>query len=134
MNSRFSMALVLLLQAAAAHAETPADFLQQYQQQARQMAPGFTASAERGQQFFRRVGSQDWSCSSCHTINPGDRGKHAVTGKAIDPLAPGANAQRFTRADKVDKWFKRNCNDVMGRPCDAAEKSDLLAYLLSVKK
>mgnify|MGYP000380230261 CR=1 FL=1 len=50
------------------------------------------------------------------------------------PLAPAAHAERFTRADKVDKWFKRNCNDVLGRACTAQEKGDVLAYLTSLKK
>lgn len=31
-----------------------------------------------------------------------------------------------------DKWFKRNCNDVLGRQCTPAERADVLAYLLSL--
>jgi hypothetical protein len=34
----------------------------------------------------------------------------------------------------VEKWFKRNCNDVAGRACTALEKGDVLTYLLSLKK
>jgi hypothetical protein len=30
----------------------------------------------------------------------------------------------------VEKWFKRNCNDVLARACTPAEKADVLAYLL----
>lgn len=134
MTSRFLLALFLATPAMAARAETPADFLNAYQAEARQAQPGFTASPQRGEQFFRRVGGKDWSCSTCHTENPAATGKHASTGKAIEPLAPAANDRRFTRADKVEKWFKRNCNDVVGRACSAAEKSDVLAYLLAVKK
>jgi hypothetical protein len=52
------------------------------------------------------------------------------TGKAIAPLAPAANAERFTDAGKAEKWFRRNCNDVLGRACTASEKADVLAYLL----
>ncbi|HJW24953.1 MAG TPA: DUF1924 domain-containing protein [Rhodocyclaceae bacterium] len=134
MTSRFLFALFLAIPAMAARAETPADFLNAYQAEARQAQPGFTSSPQRGEQFFRRVGGKDWSCSTCHTDNPAATGKHASTGKAIEPLAPAANDRRFTRADKVEKWFKRNCNDVVGRACSAAEKSDVLAYLLAVKK
>ena len=35
---------------------------------------------------------------------------------------------------KVEKWFKRNCNDVLGRVCTPLEKGDVLSYLLTVKK
>lgn len=135
MNFRFPTILGwAALAMASAHAETPADFLNAYQAEARRAEPGFTASASRGEQFFRRVGNKEWSCSTCHTDNPAATGKHASTAKPIEPLAPAANDKRFTRADKVEKWFRRNCNDVVGRPCSAAEKSDVLAYLISVKK
>lgn len=116
-----------------ARAETPGDFLNVFQVEARQIDAGFSPSALRGAQFFRRVGNKDWSCATCHTDNPAIPGRHATTGKPIEPLAPAANGLRFTRGDKVGKWFKRNCNDVLGRECTAAEKSDLLAYLLAVK-
>ena len=42
--------------------------------------------------------------------------------------------ERFTRPDKVEKWFRRNCNDVLGRACTASEKGDVLAYLMSLGK
>jgi hypothetical protein len=65
---------------------------------------------------------------------PTGEGKHASTNKAIAPLAPSFNSDRFTDSAKVDKWFKRNCNDVLGRACTPSEKADVLAYLLSLKK
>lgn len=116
------------------HAETPADFLTAYTGQARQENPSFAApSASRGQQFFRATHGKDWSCASCHTQSPASIGKHQVTGKAIEPLAPAANASRFTRASKVEKWFKRNCGDVLGRACSAQEKADVLSFLLTLR-
>jgi hypothetical protein len=115
-------------------AENANDFLQQYEVAARQ-APGFNGfSPQRGESFFRTTHGRDWSCASCHTQTPTAAGKHAKTDKQIAPLAPTANAERFTRPDKVEKWFKRNCNDVLGRACNAQEKGDVLAYLLSLKK
>ena len=30
----------------------------------------------------------------------------------------------------MDKWFRRNCNDVLSRECTAVEKADVLAWLL----
>ena len=55
------------------------------------------------------------------------------TGKPIAPLAPLANGERFTDLAFADKWFRRNCNDVLGRACTAQEKGDVLAYLMQVK-
>ncbi|OGS92196.1 MAG: hypothetical protein A2Z95_00865 [Gallionellales bacterium GWA2_60_18] len=98
-------------------------------------APGFQGlSATRGGQFFKSTHGNDWSCASCHTDNPAAVGKHAKTGKPIQPLAPSANAERFTDPAKVNKWFKRNCNDVLGRVCTPQEQGDVLAYLLTIRK
>ena len=91
------------------------------------------AQAERGRVFFTSRHGGEWSCSSCHGNPPTSPGKHASTGKAIDPMAPAANAKAFTDTAKVDKWFRRNCNDVLKRECSAGEKADVLAYLMSLK-
>lgn len=113
-------------------AETPADLLAAYTHEARVANPTIAGpSAERGRQFFAQTHGKEWSCTSCHTKNPADAGKHAVTNKLIDPMAPAVNPTRFTRAAKVEKWFKRNCNDVLGRACTAQEKGDVLAYLMT---
>jgi hypothetical protein len=53
-----------------------------------------------------------------------------VTSKAIQPLAPAAHGGRFTDAAKTEKWFKRNCTEVMGKECSAAEKADFVTYLI----
>ena len=39
----------------------------------------------------------------------------------------------FSDPAKVEKWFRRNCNDVAGRECTAGEKADVLAWLISLK-
>lgn len=128
--------IVLALTAASTPllAEAPNDFLASFGREAKLENPAFAGpSAERGQRFFTDLHGREWSCASCHTRNPATPGKHAVTGKLIEPLAPSVNAARFTRAAKVEKWFKRNCNDVLGRACTAQEKSDVLAYLITLK-
>lgn len=113
-------------------AETPADFLAAFERQARAADPGWAGfSADRGGAFFKGTHGNDWSCASCHTDDPTREGSHARTGKPIAPLAPAANPERFTSADKVDKWFRRNCNDVLGRECTAQEKGDVLTWLLA---
>ena len=87
----------------------------------------------RGQQLFTTRHGAEWSCASCHGAAPTQAGKHAATGKAIGALAPAFNAERFADAAKADKWFRRNCNDVMGRECTYAEKADVLSWLLALK-
>jgi mono/diheme cytochrome c family protein len=129
----FVLSLSMLCLAPATRAETPADMLATLQQQAAAETPRFAGfDAGRGEQFFKTKHS-DWSCASCHTEDPRQPGKHAKTDKPIDPLAPTANAKRFTDPKKVAKWFKRNCGDVLGRECSAQEKGDVLAYLIGLK-
>lgn len=93
-------------------------------------APGL---AERGRALFTSTHGGEWSCASCHGNPPTATGRHASTGKAIEPLAPAFNQRAFTDGARVDKWFRRNCNDVLKRECSAAEKADVLAYLLALK-
>jgi len=128
------LALIAGLAATApAAAQTPADELRRYEAVARAEDPAWAGfSAERGERFFQSTHGGDWSCATCHLRTPTAAGRHVVTGKAIEPLAPAANPQRFTRADKIEKWFTRNCNDVLRRPCTAREKGDVLAWLLSL--
>ena len=122
-----------LIAAGAAAALTPGEIQRDYEAAARQASGAFGGfSAQRGEAFFTAVRG-DWSCASCHTRNPLAAGRHAVTGKTIAPLAPAAAPARFTDAAKVEKWFTRNCGDVLGRACTPAEKGDVLAYLMSLK-
>ncbi len=48
-------------------------------------------------------------------------------------VGTAANAQRFSDSAKVEKWFRRNCNDVLGRECSAAEKADVMSWLIGLK-
>lgn len=126
--------LPLLVAAAPAFAATPADLLAGYAREAKAADPAFAAfSADRGRAFFTSAHGKDWRCDTCHGANPAQPGKHTVTGKVIAPLAPAANPERFASADKAEKWFKRNCGDVVGRPCTPLEKGDVLAWLATVK-
>ena len=107
---------------------TPAEQLKRWTVEA-----GAPASADRGKVFFTSRHGGEWSCASCHNAPPTTEGKHANTGKPIAPLAPGFNPQAFTDVAKVDKWFRRNCKDVLSRECTAAEKADVMAYLVNLK-
>jgi hypothetical protein len=124
----FVPAALLCAGTALAAETTPAAQLQHWSAQA-----GVPGSPAKGQTFFNSKHGGEWSCASCHGAPPTAQGKHANTGKVIAPLAPAFNAKAFTDSAKVDKWFKRNCNDVLARECSAAEKADVLAYLNSLK-
>ncbi len=118
----------------AALAATPAEIQAGYESLARQSS-GFSGfSAARGEQFFRATHGNEWSCATCHSAVPTSAGKHVKTGKAISPLAPSADTQRFTDSAKVEKWFRRNCNDVAGRECTPLEKGDVIAFLMRFGK
>lgn len=128
------LAFALMAVAVPSYAENPQGFLEEYRQAAKAQNPGFKGfSAAAGESFYKNKHGGEWSCSSCHTDNPAASGKHAVTGKVIQPISPNANPERFTYAAKVNKWFKRNCNDVLKRECTPEEKGNVLTYLLSVK-
>jgi uncharacterized membrane protein len=123
------IAVGVALTGSCVFAATPAEVLSTYTAQA-----GAVAQPARGQQLFTTKHVKEWSCATCHSSAPTVDGKHATTGKIISPLAPAFNAERFTDIAKSDKWFRRNCNDVMGRECTAVEKADVLAWLMTFKK
>jgi hypothetical protein len=127
-NRALAAFAALLIADPTAWAATPADLLAGYAAQV--AGPVNTA---RGQQFFTSRQGREWSCASCHAALPTQAGRHASTGKAISPLAPAFDLERFTDPAKVEKWFRRNCRDVAGRDCSAAEKADVMAWLLTLK-
>lgn len=94
---------------------------------------GVTANATEGKLFFTSRHANDWSCATCHGATPNRDGEHASTGKRIAPLAPAINPDAFTNQRRTDKWFRRNCNDVLDRACTDQEKANILAFLLSIK-
>jgi len=134
---RKSLILLGLLYSINCFAATPQELLKQYEGQAKQENPAFSGfSADRGASFFRteRMHSdgKKVSCSTCHTADPRNQGKTRAN-KVIEPMAPIVNPQRFTDAAKVEKWFGRNCKDVLERACTAQEKGDYIQYLVNVK-
>ena len=134
---RNSFILVGLLFSINVLAATPAELLKQYEGQAKQENPAFAGfSADRGASFFRaehtHSDGKKVSCSTCHTADPRNQGKTRAN-KVIEPLAPIVNPQRFTDAAKVEKWFGRNCKDVLERACTAQEKGDYIQYLVNLK-
>lgn len=131
-HANLFVAALLGAASAFAAAETPQQIVAAYEAQAAAAQPGFTPSAERGRQLYlRRFAMADKmpNCAACHTEDPAAAGKHVITDKPIRPLAPAANPERLTSPAKVEKWFRRNCSEVVGRECNAAEKADFLRFI-----
>lgn len=74
-------------------------------------------------------GGEPRRCAVCHTADLHQPGKHAQTGKAIDPMAPSVNPKRLTDIKFVEKWFLRNCKWTLARECTPQEKGNVLMFL-----
>lgn len=86
--------------------------------------------AERGRRLWYTTNGER-SCATCHGERPAMTGKHARTGKAIEPMALSLNPARYQDAEKIEKWFLRNCKWTWGRECSTQEKADILTWLAS---
>ena len=125
---RIALAAALTASGAAAAPQSAQDLQGALEVEARAASQSFSGfSAQVGERFFKSTHGNDWSCASCHSLDPRNAGKE------IAPLAPTANPRRFTSVEKVEKWFRRNCGDVLGRACSTEEKGDVIAYLLSLR-
>jgi Domain of unknown function (DUF1924) len=128
------MVLVCVLGPAVAD-ESPNSLLDFYAGEAKASDPGFSGfSAERGEHLFRTnftTGKPDTpSCTTCHTTDPRKTGQTRA-GKDLEPMAASMNPKRYTDRAKTEKWFGRNCNNVLGRDCTATEKGDFITFMLT---
>ena len=97
--------------------------------------PAFSGfSAARGEKLhltrFTGGKAQTPSCTSCHGDDPRSAGR-TPAGKTIDALALSVTPTRYGDPAKVDKWFKRNCQEVLGRQCTALEMGDWLSFMIA---
>ena len=132
MKYSFSLILIIgigMVNAAVAGDTSPSAQLKYWTDKA-----GAAANPVAGKLFFTQTHGKEWSCASCHGNPPISTGKHASTNKVIPALAPSSNADAFTETAKIEKWFRRNCNDVLARECTPLEKANVLAYLISLTK
>jgi len=111
------------------------DLLSQYAAAAKAASPAFSGfSAKRGETLHlsKFTGGQPDtpSCTTCHGDTPRSAGR-TPAGKAIDPVALSVSPTRYTDPAKVEKWFRRNCTEVLGRECTPLEKGDWLTYAIS---
>ena len=127
------VALAGLLTGAVASADPRRDaILAELLAQAKKDEAGFTGFvAERGAAFYRAThpGGKQGACTSCHGNSPLDKGKTRA-GKDIEPMAVSKSPARYTDKAAVEKWFTRNCQDVLGRACTAKEKGDFITYMM----
>lgn len=123
-------ALALILLSTSGTAGPREDLLAQYASAAR--SGGF--SAARGQSLHTQSfagGKPDTpACTSCHGKDTRGAGR-TPAGKAIDAVAVSVTPTRYTDPAKVEKWFKRNCTEVLGRECTPQEKGDWLTYVIN---
>lgn len=93
---------------------------------------GFSAARGEKLHFTRFAGgkAQTPSCTSCHGDDPRSAGR-TPAGKPIDALAVSVTPSRYSDPAKVDKWFKRNCQEVLGRKCTALEMGDWLSFMIA---
>ena len=112
------------------------DYLNSLKQEVLQENPKFTGfDAKRGEEIFtsKHIGKKgkEIACTTCHTINLNNSGENTFTGKTIEPLSPKANPKRFTDVKEIEKWMKRNFNDVYNREGTALEKGDVTTYIIN---
>ena len=111
------------------------DILNQYAAAAKAASPVFSGfSAKRGETLhlskFNGGKPDTPSCTTCHGDSPRSAGR-SPAGKNIDPVAVSVSPARYTDPAKVEKWFRRNCTEVLGRECTPLEKGDWLTYVIS---
>ncbi len=93
-----SMLMVLLCASAAAGADVVDERLAAYKSQG---ANGFNAAAGKAlwdKSIKNAKTGESRSCATCHTTNLRDAGKHAETGKLIEPMNPAVKPSAATPA------------------------------------
>ncbi|RXI26485.1 DUF1924 domain-containing protein [Aliarcobacter trophiarum] len=112
------------------------DFLSSLKQEAIKENPSFKEfDYKRGEEIFlsKHIGKKGEliSCASCHGTDLNKSNQNYFTGKTIDALSPKANQKRFTDKADIEKWLKRNFNDVYNREGTAIEKGDVVTYIIN---
>jgi len=131
----FTCLLTALTGSTIAAAAPRDDTLGQYATAAKAASPAFSGfSAKRGETLhiskFTGGKPATPSCTTCHGDSPRSAGR-TPAGKTIEPVAVSVSPARYTDPAKVEKWFRRNCTEVLGRECTPLEKGDWLTYVIS---
>lgn len=112
------------------------DFLDSLKQEVLKQDTSFKGfDYKRGEDIFlsKHVGKKGEliSCASCHGTDLNKSNQNHFTGKTINALSPKANPKRFTDRAEIEKWLKRNFNDVYNREGTALEKGDVVTYIIN---
>jgi hypothetical protein len=130
-NQHFTRIALVFLACLAPTAQAEADFGKLYRLYSQAGERDF--SPDRGKNFWLKErpgeGGEGINCATCHGADLRKPGRHNKSGKAIEPMAPSVNKDRYTDVEKLEKWFLRNCKQVVRRECTAQEKGDVLRYL-----
>jgi len=128
---RAAIVLALVAVPGIALAADPAAVTQLLDQYRQEGAAGFDAARAKDD-WTKEHPADDGkmrSCITCHGSDLTKPGRHAKTGKVIDPMARSVNPDRYTDPAKIEKWFKRNCKWAWGRLCTPQEKGSFLMFL-----
>ncbi len=131
----FAAVALLCATGAAFAADARQALLDNYAAQARRDNPQFAGfDAARGKALYfgpHTGGDPDLNaCAVCHTKDPRKWGTNAESKREIEPMAVSTNPERYLKERKVEKRFKRDCQDVLGRQCTAQEKGDFITFLM----
>lgn len=112
------------------------EYLDSLKKKEQKINPSFKGfDSKRGEIIFtsKHIGKKgkEVSCVSCHTSNLSNTGENIFTGKKIDALSPKTNPKRFTKEKTIEKWLKRNFNDVYNREGTNLEKGDVVTYIIN---
>ena len=93
----------------------------------------FSATVDDFLESLKHVGKKGEliSCASCHGTDLNKSNQNYFTGKTIEALSPKANPKRFTDKAEIEKWLKRNFNDVYNREGTPLEKGDVITYIIN---
>lgn len=128
--------IITALVASLSFSATVDEYLNSLKQEVLKENPSFKGfDAKRGEEIFtsKHIGKKgkEISCTSCHGTNLQKAGENIFTGKVIEPLSPKANKERFTDVATIEKWMKRNFNDVYNREGTTLEKGDVTTYIIN---
>ena len=128
--------LVAGLVATLSFSATVDDFLDSLKQEVLKQDTSFKGfDYKRGEDIFlaKHVGKKGEliSCASCHGTDLNKSNQNHFTGKTIDALSPKENQKRCKDRAEIEKWLKRNFNDVYNREGTALEKGDVITYIIN---
>ncbi len=129
MKTKILIPVIFLLGSNMVMADALNDMLNEYKQNGVSNMNEQAGKILWNKKFKDKKTGQMRSCNTCHGSDLKKPGKHAKTGKSIDPMAPSVNKKSLTEVKNIKKWFKRNCKWTLGRECTVEEQANILTYI-----